>query len=42
MHRLVYRHLNRGDAVLDRLLHLLEGARLDLAHALARHTELVG
>ena len=42
MHRLVYRRLNRGDAVLDRLLHLLEGARLDLAHALARHAELVG
>ena len=42
MHRLVYRRLNRGDAVLDRLLHLLEGAHLDLAHALARHAELVG
>ena len=42
MHRLVYRHLNRGDAVLERLLHLLEGARLDLAHALARDSELVG
>jgi hypothetical protein len=42
MHRLVYRHFNRGDAVLDGLLHLLEGSHLDLAHALARHTELVG
>ena len=42
MHRLVDWHFNRGDAVLDRLLHLLEGARLDLAHALARHAELVG
>jgi hypothetical protein len=27
--------------VLDGLLHLFEGARLDLAHALARHTEFV-
>ena len=35
MHRLVCWRLDRGDAVLDRLLHLLEGARLDLAHALA-------
>ena len=35
MHRLVYWRFNRGDAVLDRLLHLFEGARLDLAHALA-------
>ena len=26
---------DRGDAVLDRLLHLLERAHLDLAHALA-------
>ncbi len=42
MHRLVYRRLNRGDAVLDRLLHLLEGAHLDLARSLARHAELVG
>ena len=42
MHRLVYRHLNRCDAVLDRLLHLLEGTRFDLAHALFRHAELVG
>ena len=30
------------DRVLDRLLHLLEGAHLDLADALARHAELVG
>ena len=31
---------DRGDAVLERLLHLLEGAYLDLAHALARDAEL--
>ena len=31
---------DRGDAVLDRLLHFLEGAHLDLAHALARDAEL--
>src|SRR5580704_3401413 len=30
------------DRVLDRLLHLLEGAHLDLADALARHAELIG
>src|ERR1700690_3156469 len=29
-----------GDGALDRGLHLLEGADLDLPHALARHTEL--
>ena len=42
MHRLVYRRLNRGDAVLDHLPHLFEGAHLDLADALARHSELTG
>jgi hypothetical protein len=42
MHRLVYRRFDRGDAILDCLLHLLEGAHLDLPHALARHSELVG
>ena len=31
---------DRGDAVLERLLHLLEGAHLDLAHPLARDAEL--
>src|SRR5262249_8193070 len=36
------RRFHRGDAVLHRLLHLLEGAHLDLAHALARHAELGG
>ena len=33
--RLRRRALHRGDAVLHRLLHLLEGAHLDLPHALA-------
>jgi hypothetical protein len=42
MHRLLYRRVDCGETVLDRLLHLFEGARLDLAHALARHTEFVG
>jgi hypothetical protein len=41
VHRLVYWRFNGGGAVLDRLLHLFEGAHLDLAHALARQTELV-
>src|SRR5712692_7984280 len=36
------RHFHGGDPVLHRLLHLLEGAHLDLAHALARDAELVG
>ena len=31
-----------GDAVLHRLLHLVEGAHLDLAHALARDAKLGG
>src|SRR6266702_4048948 len=31
-----------GDAVLHRALHLLEGAHLDLAHALARDAEFLG
>ena len=30
---------DRGDAVLNRLLHLLERAHLDLAHAFARDAE---
>src|SRR5205807_337117 len=34
--------LHRRDAVLHRLLHLLEGAHLDLAHALARDAEFLG
>ncbi len=42
VHRQGRRSFDRGDAVLDRLLHLLEGAHLDLAHALGRHAELVG
>ena len=32
---------HRGDVGLHRLLHLLESAHLDLAHALAAHAELV-
>jgi hypothetical protein len=35
MHRQGRPTFDPGDAVLDRLLHLLEGAHLDLAHALA-------
>ena len=31
-----------GDVTLHRFLYLLEGAHLDLAHALTRHAELVG
>src|SRR5215467_14146485 len=31
---------HQGDAVLHRLLHLLEGTHAYLAHALARHAEL--
>ena len=42
MHRQGRRAFHRGDAVLHRLLHLLEGAHLDLAHALARDAELLG
>src|SRR5262245_24833808 len=34
--------LDGGDAVLHRALHLLEGAHLDLPHALARDAELGG
>ena len=34
--------LNCGDSMLDRLLPLLEGARLNLPHPLARDTEFVG
>jgi hypothetical protein len=33
------RALHRGHAVLHRLLHLLEGTHLDLAHALARDAD---
>src|SRR5687767_9197382 len=36
------RRFHRGDAVLHRLLHLLEGAHFDLAHAFARDAELGG
>ena len=36
------RTFHRGDMGLHRLLHLLESAHLDLAHALARHAKLVG
>ena len=36
------RLLHGGDLGLHRLLHLLEGAHLDLADALARHAELGG
>src|ERR1017187_4618889 len=44
MHRRRYRRrflrlLQRSDTILHRLLHLLEGAHLDLAHALARDAE---
>ena len=42
MHRQGRRALHRGDAVLHRLLHLLEGAHLDLAHALAGLAEEFG
>ncbi len=42
MQRQGRRSFDCGDALLDRLLHLLEGAHLELAHALARHAELVG
>ena len=35
MHRQGHRRFNRGDMVLDRLLHLFEGTRFNLAHALA-------
>ena len=42
MRRQGRRSFHRGDAVLHRLLHLLEGAHLDLARALARDAELVG
>src|SRR5436190_7964715 len=36
------RSFHHGDAVLHRLLHLLEGTHAYLAHALARDAELVG
>src|SRR6516162_5600327 len=41
MHRLLCRRFDCGDSVHD-LLYLFEGTGLDLAHALARHTEFVG
>src|SRR5215470_7908370 len=41
MHRFLCRHFDCGDTVHD-LLYLFEGTGLDLAHALARHTEFVG
>src|SRR6516162_8715163 len=41
MHRLLCRHFDCDDTVHD-LLYLFEGPGLDLAHALARHTEFVG
>ena len=34
--------LHSGEVVFHRLLHLLEGAHLDLSHALARDAELSG
>src|SRR5690348_4829527 len=36
------RGFHSGDAILHRLLHLREGAHLNLAHALRRHAELIG
>src|SRR5258707_8902258 len=42
LHRQGRRSFDRGDAVLHRLLHLLERAHGDLAHALSRDAELVG
>jgi hypothetical protein len=42
MHRQARRSFDRGDAILHRLLHLLERAYVDLAHAHARDAELVG
>src|SRR5215469_3441933 len=41
MHRLLYRRFDCGDMVHD-LLYLFEGPDLDLANALARHTEFAG
>src|SRR6266849_4767355 len=42
MRRQRRRSFHHGDAVLHRLLHLLEGTRAYLAHALTRNAELVG
>src|SRR5260370_26713323 len=42
LHRQGRRSFDRDDAVLHRLLHLLERVHVDLAHALARDAELVG
>src|SRR6516165_10696055 len=41
MHRLLCRRFDCGDTV-HNLLYLFEGTDLDLAYALARHTEFVG
>src|SRR6516164_2835783 len=41
MHRLLRRRFDCGDTVHD-LLYFFEGTDLDLAHALARHTEFAG
>ena len=42
MHRPVCWRFDCGDTVLDCRLHLFEGADLDLAYTLARHTKFVG
>lgn len=42
MERQSVRFLQGGDPTLHRLLHLVERAHLDLAHALARDAELGG
>src|SRR5262249_18202352 len=42
MRRQRRRSFHHGDALLHRLLHLLEGTHAYLAHALARDAELVG
>src|SRR4029453_16041906 len=42
MRRQRRRSFHHGDAVLHRLLHLLEGTHAYLAHTLARDAELVG
>ena len=41
MHRLLRRRFDCGDTI-HNLLYLFEGPDLDLAHALARHTEFAG
>ena len=42
MRRQRRRSFHHSDALLHRLLHLLEGTHAYLAHALARDTELIG